>query len=75
MYFREEGREKEPIFHFVFGTSIDTINAAILASYVKENRAWEGSRQRLEEFWEYLSTSTKSSVEKIPHFTELGFMT
>ena len=65
--FNDEGRENEPIFHIVSGTSIGAINSAILVSYVKENKTWEGSGERLVEFWEYLST--QSSVEKMPHFT------
>ena len=55
-YNRANGSENEPIFHIVSGTSIGAINAAILVSYVKENKTWEGSDQRLIEFWEYLST-------------------
>ena len=66
-YFRTEGREDEPIFHIVSGTSIGAINAALLVSYVKENKTWEGSGERLIDFWEYLST--QSSVENIPYFT------
>ena len=62
-----EGRGNEPIFHIVSGTSIGAINAALLVSYVKENKTWEGSGERLVEFWEYLST--QSSVENIPYFT------
>ncbi|MFZ1878485.1 MAG: patatin-like phospholipase family protein, partial [Nitrososphaeraceae archaeon] len=65
-YFRTEGRENEPIFHIVSGTSIGAINAALLVSYVKENKTWEGSGERLVEFWEYLST--QPSVENIPYF-------
>jgi hypothetical protein len=38
-----------------------------LVSYVKENKTWEGSGERLVEFWEYLST--QSYVENIPYFT------
>jgi predicted acylesterase/phospholipase RssA len=56
---QQEGEEKkkEPVlFHIVSGTSIGAINAAILVSYVKENRTWQGSGQRLVDFWEYLST-------------------
>jgi NTE family protein len=41
-YFRTEGRENEPIFHIISGTSIGAINAALLVSYVKENKTWEG---------------------------------
>ncbi|HEU4447806.1 MAG TPA: patatin-like phospholipase family protein [Nitrososphaeraceae archaeon] len=66
-YKREKGLSNEPMFHIVAGTSIGAINAAILVSYVKENKTWEGSDERLVEFWEYLST--QSSVEKIPYFT------
>jgi predicted acylesterase/phospholipase RssA len=65
--FKDEDREDEPIFHIVSGTSIGSINSAILVSYIKENKTWEGSGERLVEFWEYLST--QSSVEKMPHFT------
>jgi NTE family protein len=66
-YFRTEGRENEPIFHIVSGTSIGAINATLLVSYVKENRTWEGSSERLVDFWKYLST--QPSVENIPYFT------
>ena len=44
------------MFHIVAGTSIGAINAAILVSYVKENKKWEGCGKKLVEFWEYLST-------------------
>ena len=64
---REKAMSDEPMFHIVAGTSIGAINAAILVSYVKENKTWEGSDKRLVEFWEYLST--QSSAEKIPYFT------
>jgi NTE family protein len=64
-YSRANERGNEPMFHIVSGTSIGAINAAILVSYVKENKTWEGSDERLVEFWEYLST--ESSIEKIPN--------
>jgi NTE family protein len=67
LYSRAKGIGNEPMFHIVSGTSIGAINAAILVSYVKENKTWKGSDERLVEFWEYLST--ESSVEKIPYFT------
>ena len=65
-YFTTEGRGNESLFHIVSGTSIGAINAALLVSYVKENKTWEGSGERLIEFWEYLST--QSSFENIPYF-------
>ena len=55
-YVGSEGRGNEPLFHIISGTSIGAINAALLVSYVKENKTWEGSGERLIEFWEYLST-------------------
>jgi NTE family protein len=67
-YFRTQGRGNEPIFHIVSGTSIGAINAALLVSYVKENKTWEGSGERLVEFWEYLST--QSRVDNIAYFTQ-----
>ena len=48
------------IFDIVAGTSIGAINAAILVSYVVENKTWEGSAERLEEFWNYISTESMS---------------
>ena len=65
-YFRSEGRGNEPLFHIISGTSIGAINATLLVSYVKENKTWEGSGERLVEFWEYLSA--QPSVENIPYF-------
>ena len=54
------------------GTSIGAINAAILISYVKENKTWEGSDQRLIEFWEYLyrydNKPLKECLEKFAKF-------
>ena len=66
-YSRTEGRGNEPIFHIVSGTSIGAINAALLVSYVKENKTWEGSDEKLIAFWDYLST--QSTVDNIPYFT------
>ncbi|HSA74761.1 MAG TPA: patatin-like phospholipase family protein, partial [Candidatus Nitrosocosmicus sp.] len=67
-FFKIEGRQNEALFHIVSGTSIGSINAAILVSYVKENKTWEGSGERLIEFWEYLST--RSWVDNIPNFVQ-----
>ncbi len=67
-YFRTEGRDKEHLFHIVSGTSIGSINAALLVSYVKENKTWDGSGERLVEFWKYLST--QSSVDNTPYFKD-----
>ena len=66
---KELGRPEDyPLFHVVAGTSIGAMNAAVLVSYVKENKSWHGSAERLIEFWEYLST--ESFTDKMPGFTE-----
>lgn len=62
------GREGKPLFHIVAGTSIGTMNAAVLVSYVKENKSWQGSADRLTEFWEYMAT--ESFMDIIPGFNE-----
>jgi NTE family protein len=67
-FFRIEGRGVKPLFHIVSGISIGSINAAILVSYVKENKTWEGSGESLVEFWKYLST--QSWVDNIPYFAD-----
>jgi predicted acylesterase/phospholipase RssA len=48
------GRQGKPLFDIVAGTSIGAMNAAVLVSYVKENKSWHGSAERLNEFWEIL---------------------
>jgi predicted acylesterase/phospholipase RssA len=62
------GREGKPLFHIVAGTSIGAMNAAVLVSYVKENKSWQGSADRLTEFWEYMAT--ESFMDVIPGFNE-----
>jgi NTE family protein len=52
-------RPGEQLFDIVAGTSAGAINAAILVSYVKENKTWEGSAERLEEYWrDHLASPT-----------------
>lgn len=62
------GRKGKPLFHIVAGTSIGAMNAAVLVSYVKENKSWQGSADRLTEFWEYMAT--ESLMDVIPGFNE-----
>lgn len=63
---KERGEEGRHIFDIIAGTSIGAINAAILVSYVVENQTYEGSADRLIDFWNYLSK--ESVVETIPFF-------
>jgi NTE family protein len=60
--------KKHNIFDIVAGTSIGAINASILVSYVKENHnSWEGSTQKLLDFWEYVS-STPDLINYWPYW-------
>jgi NTE family protein len=61
---KEKGETDKPLLNIVAGTSIGAINAAIIVSYVVENGTWDGSAERLNEFWEYLSK--ESSVDLMP---------
>ena len=63
-----EGQNRKPIFDIVAGTSIGAINAAVLVSYVVENQTYEGSAERLVDFWKYLSK--ESTVESNPFFKQ-----
>jgi NTE family protein len=63
---KERGFKGKPLIDIVAGTSIGAINSAVLVSYVVENNTWEGSAERLNEFWEYLSK--ESSLDHIPGF-------
>ena len=56
----------KPIFDIIAGTSIGAINAAVLVSYVVENETYEGSAERLVDFWNYLSK--ESIAETNPFF-------
>ena len=62
----DEGKKGMPTFNIVAGTSIGAINAAVLVSYVVENQTYEGSTERLFDFWNYLSK--ESIVESNPFF-------
>jgi NTE family protein len=52
---KEEGKDTSITFDNIAGTSIGAMNAAILTSYVVENGTYEGSAERLIDFWKYLS--------------------
>jgi NTE family protein len=52
---KEEGKKKSSTFNIIAGTSIGAMNAAVLTSYYVENNTYEGSAERLIEFWRYLS--------------------
>jgi NTE family protein len=65
--------QKYNVFDVIAGTSIGAINAAILVSYVKENQgSWEGSTQKLLNFWEHISSSP-DLINYWPHWTNWPF--
>jgi predicted acylesterase/phospholipase RssA len=65
----EEGENPENnLFDIVAGTSIGAINAAILVSYVKENKTWEGSVEKLEDFWKKQLSSTPNLSTYGPYY-------
>jgi NTE family protein len=63
---KREGKEQSITFNIIAGTSIGAMNAAVLTSYVVENSTYEGSTDKLIEFWEYLSK--ESRIEASPYF-------
>jgi NTE family protein len=65
----QEGENPENnLFDIVAGTSIGAINAAILVSYVKENKTWEGSVEKLEDFWKKQLSSTPNLSTYGPYY-------
>ncbi len=65
----EEGENAEKnLFDIVAGTSIGAINAAILVSYVKENKSWKGSVKKLEDFWKKQVSSTPNLNTYGPYY-------
>jgi NTE family protein len=62
-FYKRFFKPDESLFDVIAGTSIGAINASIIVSYVKENRTWENSADRLEEFWHYISQSTPATAK------------
>jgi NTE family protein len=60
-YGQQNKSDYHGLFDIVAGTSIGAINAAILVSYVTNNKNrdndWEGSHSFLKSFWDYLASS------------------
>jgi NTE family protein len=57
-----EGSKGRPAFDIIAGTSIGAMNSAVLASYVVENGTYEGSAERLVDFWNYLSKESNADA-------------
>src|SRR6476620_10343558 len=52
------------LFDIIAGTSIGAINGAILVSHFLENKTLQGSPEKLESFWKYLSTPTPPEISE-----------
>jgi NTE family protein len=61
----KEGRTGRPAFDIIAGTSIGAMNSAVLTSYVIENGTYEGSVERLFDFWNYLSKESKADTNPL----------
>jgi NTE family protein len=59
---KSEGKDTSMTFDNIAGTSIGAMNAAVLTSYVVENGTYEGSAERLIDFWNYLSKESISDT-------------
>ena len=53
---KQNGDNRRVLFNIVAGTSSGAMNGAILVSHVKEKGTWEGSVEKLNAFWDYVST-------------------
>ena len=58
----KEGNKGRPAFDIIAGTSIGAMNSAVLTSYVVENGTYEGSVERLMDFWNYLSKESHADT-------------
>ena len=60
-----DSEKDAPLFDIIAGTSIGAINGAVLVSFFLENKTWQGSSEKLESFWRYLSTPTPDISEAL----------
>jgi NTE family protein len=62
---KKEGKETNITFDIIAGTSIGAMNSAVLTSYVVENGTYEGSVERLIDFWNYLSKESNADANPL----------
>ena len=65
---RKDNKGKSSTFDIIAGTSIGAINAAVLTSYVVENDTYEGSAEKLIEFWTYLSRQSIVDIQSLVYY-------
>jgi NTE family protein len=55
-------KKQNNLFNIVAGTSIGAINAAVLVGHFLKNKSWEGSSEKLTEFWKGLMSPTLADI-------------
>jgi NTE family protein len=55
-------KKQNNLFNIVAGTSIGAINAAVLVGHYLKNNSWEGSSEKLIEFWKGLMSPTLADI-------------
>ena len=62
---QKDGNWKKRMFDIIAGTSAGAINAAILTSHVKQKKTWEGSAEKIEQYWkDHLSSPTPAITKQ-----------
>jgi NTE family protein len=59
----KEHNGSTPSFDIIAGTSIGAITASILANYFIQHNKWDNATEKLQEFWEDLSTTTDVEID------------
>jgi len=52
-----------PLFDIIAGTSGGAINAALLVSYFRDNKTWDGAAERLSNYWRGVSVDLSEEVD------------
>jgi NTE family protein len=59
----KERNGSTPSFDIIAGTSIGAISASILANYFMQHNKWENATEKLQEFWNDVSTMTDVEID------------
>ena len=59
----KEQNGSTPSFDIIAGTSIGAITASILANYFMQHNEWENATEKLQEFWNDVSTITDVEID------------
>jgi NTE family protein len=62
-HFSKENTDRGPLFDIIAGTSGGAINSALLVSYFRDNKTWEGATERLSNYWRNISVDLSKEVD------------